>query len=144
MSAGPAPAALVPHAGSMCLLDAVVAWDGSRVACASASHRRADHPLRRDGRLAAVHLLEYAAQAAAVHGALASGAAASPVKYVGGFRECDLHVADLDGVPGDLLVEAELVVAMGEGALYRFRVSADGSPLAEGRLTVVAPGGDAP
>lgn len=145
MSVGPAPATLVPHAGDMCLLDAVLDWDGSRVTCASGSHRRVDHPLRRDGRLAGVHLLEYAAQATAVHGALAAGdGGAGPVKYVGAFRDCELRVADLDRVPGDLLVEAERIMAMGDGALYRFRIRAEGRLLAEGRLTVVAPGGGAP
>ena len=63
MISGQALVALIPHGGSMCLLEAVDSWDETRVTCRSATHRRPDHPLRRDGHLSAVHLLEYAAQA---------------------------------------------------------------------------------
>ena len=63
-------AALVPHQGDMCLLERVIAWDEQRVVVESSTHRSATNPLRRDGRLSAVHLCEYGAQAMAVHGAL--------------------------------------------------------------------------
>jgi len=32
-------AALIPHAGPMCLLDAVLAWDMTTIACVASSHR---------------------------------------------------------------------------------------------------------
>ena len=144
MTAGQALAALVPHAGSMCLLDEVISWDEARVICRSASHRRADHPLRRDGFLPAIHLLEYAAQATAVHGALvaAAGGSSAPVKYLTGAREFDLHVTSLDDIQADLHIDAERLLAMGDSALYRFHVSADGRTLATGRLTIVPPAGE--
>ena len=46
--------ACVPHAGAMCLLDAVIAVGRARTS--PASHRRhdTDHPLRRDGRVPAI------------------------------------------------------------------------------------------
>lgn len=143
MTSGQALAALVPHAGSMCLLDAVESWDETRVTCVSASHRRADHPLGRDGCLSSVHLLEYAAQASAVHGGLVSGACATPppVKYLAALRECDLRVSRIDDVAGDLRIDAERLMVMGDSVLYRFSISADGRALAEGRLTVAAPAG---
>lgn len=140
MSAGQPLAALVPHAGSMCLLDSVVSWDARRIVCRTASHRRPDHPLSREGWLGAVHLLEYAAQATAVHGTLVADAADGPVvRYLGGVRDCDLHVSRVDDVAADLHVEAERLMWMNGNALYRFRVSADGRALAEGRLSIVAP-----
>jgi predicted hotdog family 3-hydroxylacyl-ACP dehydratase len=141
MSSGPAPAALIPHADAMCLLDAVESWDETRVTCRSASHRRPDHPLRRDGQLSAVHLLEYAAQATAVHGGLAGGDGAAPVRYLAAVREWDLYVSRLDDVPGDLRIEAERLLSMGDSVVYRCRVGEGGRVLAEGRLTIAAPAG---
>lgn len=134
-------AALIPHTGSMCLLDEVASWDETRVSCRSASHRRPDHPLRREGRLASVHLLEYAAQATAVHGGLMAGvnAVPGPPKYLAAARDIDLHVASLDEVSADLCIDAERLLRLGESVLYRFQVSADGLLLAAGRLSVVAP-----
>ena len=63
-------AALIPHSGSMCLVDRVLSWGDDMIRCSSDSHHRSDHPLRRNGRLGAVHLVEYAVQAMAIHGAL--------------------------------------------------------------------------
>jgi predicted hotdog family 3-hydroxylacyl-ACP dehydratase len=61
---------LIPHSGSMCLLDGVIKWDDRSIVCVSNTHRNSTNPLRRDERLSAVHAFEYAAQAAAVHGGL--------------------------------------------------------------------------
>ncbi len=143
MTAEQALTALVPHAGSMCLLDEVTSWNETRVSCRSASHRRPDHPLRRDGFLPSIHLLEYAAQATAVHGGLLAGAGGSPApaKYLAAARDFDLHVTSLDDVQADLLIDAEHLLSMGGSVLYRFHVSADGQSLAEGRLTIVPPAG---
>ncbi|MGH8502676.1 MAG: hypothetical protein ACREVE_09435, partial [Gammaproteobacteria bacterium] len=67
--------ALIPHAGTMCLLDAVLEWDDESIHCTSETHRAADNPLRREGRLSALHAFEYGAQAVAVHGGLRARAA---------------------------------------------------------------------
>ena len=63
-------AARIPHQGSMCLLDAVLAWDSGQIHCRASSHRQPDNPLRAAARLGAACGIEYAAQAMAVHGAL--------------------------------------------------------------------------
>lgn len=142
MNALPAPADLVPQAGRMCLLDGIESWDGERLSCVSASHRRADHPLRRGETLGAIHLLEYAAQTCAVHGALAGRGEGVRVaaKYLAAARDFELHVARLDDLQADLLIDAERLLSMGDGAIYGFRVSAGDRLLAEGRLSVTAPG----
>ena len=54
----------------MCLLDEVVQWDERSIVCISNTHRDPANPLRRQGRLSAVHAFEYGAQTAAVHGGL--------------------------------------------------------------------------
>lgn len=139
----PSPAALVPHAGSMCLLDRVGSWSETSVTCFSASHRRADHPLRRGGCLPAIHLLEYAAQASAVHAGLTAGAGASAaLKYLAAARDFHLQVSTLDEVAAELCIDADQLMDLCAGQMYHFSVSAAGRLLAAGRLTVVAAASD--
>jgi predicted hotdog family 3-hydroxylacyl-ACP dehydratase len=137
------PAALVPQTGSMCLLDEVTRWDETRVTCTSASHRRCDHPLRRDGHLEALHLLEYAAQATAVHAALTAPADGdhAPARVLAAVRDFDVHLTRLDDVHADLHIDAERLIAMGDSVIYGFRVTAGDRLLAHGRLSVAAPVG---
>ena len=66
---------LVPQAGAMCLLERIVSADADSVICSTSTHRSPGTPLRRAGRLAALHLAEYGAQAMAVHGGLNGNAA---------------------------------------------------------------------
>jgi len=95
--------------------------------------------------LSAVHLLEYAAQATAVHGGLVAGPGTlpAPLKYLAGARGVELQVADLDDVHADLRIDAERLLSLGDGVLYRFHVSADRQLLASGRLSIVSPAGQA-
>ena len=65
---------LIPHQGSMCLLDEVVLWTDVAIACLSRTHLAHGNPLRRDNKLNAVGGIEYGLQAAALHGALVAGA----------------------------------------------------------------------
>lgn len=131
--------ALIPHAGDMCLLDAVLAWDADQIRCRACDHRNAAHPLRRsDGILGASHLLEYGAQAAAVHGGLlatASGATAHP-GYLVATRRLALHVARLDNLPGALEIAAQRLLGGESGWVYEFAISHAGRPLAEGQFTI--------
>ena len=78
-----------------------------------------------------------------MHGALAARAAGThaTAKLLAAARDFELHVANLDHVKTDLLIDAERLLVMGDKAMYRFRVSADDRLLAEGRLTIVPPGG---
>jgi predicted hotdog family 3-hydroxylacyl-ACP dehydratase len=65
---------LIPHAGTMCLLERVVGCDQTSIRCETRSHQNDNNPLRYKGRLSSVCGIEYAAQAMALHGALKSGA----------------------------------------------------------------------
>jgi len=130
-------AALVPQRGAMCLLDRVVSWDAAGIVCASASHRRPDNPLRARGRLHAVAGIEYAAQAVALHGALAAreGRAIGP-GVLASLREVELHAERLDLIPGELLAIAEALVVQQRHMLYAFRVEGDGRILLKGRAAI--------
>jgi len=129
-------AGLVPHAGSMCLLERVVSHGEQSIRCAAGSHRNVDHPLRRDGRLAAVHLAEYAAQAMAVHGALAAGGKPRP-GMLAALRDIHLHAGFIDAIQSELLIDATRRIVQNDGSLYEFRVHGDGQLLAEGRIAIV-------
>ena len=136
-------APLIPHAGRMCLLDGVAAWDATTIHAVSDSHALADHPLRgADGRLHAVHLAEYGAQAMAVHGALrdrAQGATAVKPGRLVSLRDVQLAVEHVDADGGRLDVHAECLFADDAGAQYAFRVEQGGRLLASGRAAVIHP-----
>lgn len=132
-------AALIPHAGRMCLLARVDAWDERRIRCAATSHTQADHPLRSASGLLASSAIEYAAQAAAVHGALnaqAAGRTAAP-GYLASARGVQLHRLRLDDLAGELAVDTEHLAGHDRQLLYAFVVRHEGKAVAEGRLAVV-------
>ncbi len=140
MLARPEIAALVPHAGAMCLLDQVLAWSADDILCAARSHLDPENPLRRAGRLAALCGLEYALQAAALHGALCC-ARSQPAGYVASLRAVTLHADRLDDpAHGELRVAATLEQAESGGMLYALCVTAEsGAPLVEGRAAIALP-----
>lgn len=134
--------ALVPHAGAMCLLESVIEWDRAGVHCRSETyHRDPAHPLRRNGSLAAVHLLEYGAQAAAVHGGLLareSDGAAGRGGVLAGLRDLLLSGEPVDTIAGPLDIRAYREMGSAQGMIYRFVVESAGKALASGRLTIMA------
>ena len=129
--------ALIPHAGAMCLLRAVLRWDADHVVCDAISHQSPTNPLRRAGRLSALCGAEYAMQAAALHGALLDGAK-PPAGRVASLRDVVLHADWLDG-PDMLIVTARLLHREVGGLLYRFNIAAEGKTLMEGRGAVSIP-----
>ena len=132
-------ARLLPHRGAMCLLNAVVSASESAIVCSATSHRSPTNPLRVGGRLQALAAIEYAAQAMAVHGGLATGvpgAAAEPGRLVA-VRDVRLYATTLDDVAEDLEIAATRVAADAAGLVYAFSVAAGGQLLVEGRATVM-------
>jgi predicted hotdog family 3-hydroxylacyl-ACP dehydratase len=123
----------------MCLLDYVEAWDSQRIQCRASSHRTADNPLRANGQLGAACGIEYAAQAMAVHGALLAPPDSTSARfgYLVSVRSTQLHVARLDNIAADLLVEATCITSNENNILYQFSISAAGCPLLDGRAAVV-------
>jgi predicted hotdog family 3-hydroxylacyl-ACP dehydratase len=130
---------LIPHQGTMCLLDTVIDWQDECIHARSESHRRADNPLRSDGLLRAVHLCEYGAQAMAVHGALlarAAGETAAP-GFLVSLRAVELKTARIDDLPGPLDVHAERLLGGGTSWQYAFRIEHAGEEIASGRAAVM-------
>lgn len=131
-------AARIPHQGSMCLLDAVVAWDASSIRCTAGSHRHVDNPLREGGCLGVAAGIEYAAQAMAVHGGLVADDGRPPRQgYLASVRGVRFHTLRLDDQDAELQIEAERVSGDARQVLYCFSVSADGRLLLDGRAAVI-------
>jgi predicted hotdog family 3-hydroxylacyl-ACP dehydratase len=132
-------ARLIPHQGAMCLNERVLEWDQTRIRLATTTHCAERNPLRHRGRLHAVHLAEYGAQAMAVHGALLAqshGAAARPGLLVS-LRAVRFHVQRIDDLPGELVIEGERLMAGEDSAQYRFEIRHQDRLLAEGRAAVI-------
>ena len=129
----------IPHAGSMCLLGSLEAWDRERIVCRASSHRDPAHPLRTASGLLSPCAIEYAAQAMALHGALIGADAGSPATpgYLASARGVRLHRLRLDDLDRDLRIEARRSAGDARQILYTFAVSHAGEPVAEGRATVV-------
>ena len=134
-------AELIPHGAAMCLLDKVVSWDAQHIVCESQSHLREDNPLREGGQLAAIALVEYAAQAAAVHAALTQNtvSAAGEVKpaYLGAIKELNLFVRYIASDVDILLVGAQCVLTSANGAIYAIEVKTKEEYLIQGKIILV-------
>jgi predicted hotdog family 3-hydroxylacyl-ACP dehydratase len=129
---------LIPHDGTMCLLDTVEQWDDTSIMCTTASHRDATNPLRRDNQMEAICGLEYAAQAMAVHvGLLEQGKDRRlTVGFLGAAKNLILHATRLDDVKGDLTVQATRLVGEVGSFIYAFRVSVERQELLDGRASI--------
>ncbi len=131
---------LIPHQGTMCLLDEVTAWSDATITCRTRSHLSPDNPLRRRGGLSVLCGIEYGLQAAALHGALLAGLP-QPAGYLAALRSVEFLVERLDDPSiGALEVSARLELHDIGGLLYGFRLrSSDGADLLTGRAAIVLP-----
>ena len=131
---------LIPHAGAMCLLDEVIAWDANSIDCRSRTHLNDTHPLRHRGRLAIVHLIEYAAQTVAVHGGLLArdhGESPLTAGRLAGLRDVEFNRDDITAIDGALEIHADRELAGTAGLIYRVTVRGDQLVLARGQLTII-------
>lgn len=132
-------AALIPHAGAMCLLDEVVSWTDTSIECRARSHRDRTNPLRCDDRLPIWSAIEYGAQAMAIHGGLlaqAAGKRAAP-GYLAAVRDVSVRGERLDTAADELSVRATRLMGDARSLLYEFAVSGDSIVLASGRAMVM-------
>lgn len=140
-------AALLPHAGAMCLLDAVLSFSDAQIACRANSHRDPANPLRHRGRLGILCGAEYAGQAMALHGALlarSAGACSPGPCYLAALRDVACHAVRLDDLPGPLVIAAEPLQSSAALATYAFVLRHAEQVLLTGRASVVRrPGGGA-
>ncbi len=115
--------ALIPHAGVMCLLDAVQTWRDDHICCLAHSHRDPANPLRDADVLPVVAGIEYAAQAMAVHGGLIGRNDGVPrIGYLAVLNDVRWQVARLDNQGETLLVEARVEQSLTDSRSYSFQL----------------------
>ena len=133
-------AKLLPHAGTARMIERVVRWDRESIVAATTRHRAVDNPLRRDGRLAAVHLAEFGAQTMAIHGGLLNEADGKPWQPALLVSVRDLAVTRdfVDDLPGEIEITARVLLATPANFQYEFAVRHDGSTIASGRVAAMA------
>jgi len=131
--------ALIPHRGTMCLLERLESWDAEAIHCTTSTHQLPDNPLRTASGLMAPNAIEYAAQAMALHGGLLMAEGEPPsAGFIASVRNVRLAVTRLDHVPGALQVRATRMSGDARQVLYEFSVTdANGAALADGRAVVV-------
>ena len=131
---------LIPHAGSMCLLEQVMAWDATSISCMTQTHRHADNPLRNAHGLPMSALIEYVAQAMAVHGCLIAKDAGTVMQagYLVALRDVSLRQGWLSDLDTALVIKAERLFVDGGNMIYNMVAPAGELPLLTGRASVVA------
>jgi len=130
---------LIPHGDSMCLLGRIVSWNERGAILATTTHGDPANPLRRHGRLHAINLCEYGAQAMAVHGGLvarAGGRRLMPGLLVS-LRDVVLSVSHVEALQGELIIEVERLQDGAAGLQYAFCATHRGETLVRGRAAVI-------
>ncbi|MFT3735874.1 MAG: 3-hydroxylacyl-ACP dehydratase [Rhodocyclaceae bacterium] len=133
-------AAHVPHAGDMCLLEAVTHWDEQGLTALTHQHRNLQMPLRSEGRLGVACGVEIAAQGMALHGALLarqSEADRPRAGFLASLRDVRFHVSRLDDIESALQISVRRLSGDDNTVLYQFNVSSNDKPLLEGRAAVM-------
>jgi predicted hotdog family 3-hydroxylacyl-ACP dehydratase len=130
---------LLPHAGTARMIERALRWDREQIVATTTRHRAVDNPLRKDGRLAAVHLAEFGAQAMAIHGGLLNredGIAPKPALLVSvrDFRSTRDFIEDL---PGELQITARVLLASAAGFQYSFEIHHADRLVASGRVAAM-------
>lgn len=133
-------AQLIPHGEAMCLLDQITDWDEHQLKATTASHCRKDNPLIENGRMDTVALVEYGAQAAAVHAALQqSGLSATRPAYLGAIKKLRLFTQYVDVSVAELQIQAQCIFNDSNGAIYDIWTCAEGDDLMTGRIVLIQP-----
>jgi len=136
---------LLPHSGTMCLIDEIVSWDKEMLVAKTMSHTELKNPLNNEGSLNSIHGVEYAAQAMALHSALIKaeeitqtetetrGYLAS-VKNTNILQEYLFEKQDDDLIP--LLIKVFVLMAGSQGFSYQFEVLKDDKVYISGKITI--------
>ncbi len=130
---------LLPHTGSMCLLNYVLDWDKENITCVSFSQSYKENPLRYKNRLPVESSVEYAAQAMGVHRALIYADNQKPaVGYLASLRNISFFTDYLDEEK-KLFVNCKYINGDQNGFIYDFFIKNSTRTLVNGRAMVVLP-----
>ena len=126
---------LIPHHGIMCLIDQVDSWDLDTLICRSHSHQNPDNPLRMNGQLSSIHLLEYGAQSIAIHGGLLRKA--KMPGFLAAIRHAEFFIDRIDNLDSEIIINTKAEVKTDTGAVYEFVITANSQTLLTSRATVI-------
>ena len=132
---------LIPHGEAMCMLDGLAHWDAEQIQCYSDQHRAASNPLRESGVLHTVCLVEFCAQAAALHGALSQEGVShrATLLYLGAVKRLQLYRHCLDASLPTLQISAHCAVRSATGSVYQIGAAAGPHRLLQGRVVLALP-----
>ncbi|SSC07334.1 3-hydroxylacyl-ACP dehydratase [bacterium endosymbiont of Bathymodiolus sp. 5 South] len=132
---------LIPHSEKMCLLDTVKQWNSDSIVCITQTHQKNDNPLRNNGSLPVSALIEYGAQAMAVHGALIAKYLTEQMQegYLAALKNVNFYQNfDINNIASPLIVKATRKFASQGNMIYEFSVASEDTDLISGRATIVA------
>ncbi len=131
---------LIPHGVEMCLLDGVVAWNECMLTAVSHSHFSSENPLLEKGQLAIVNLIEYGAQAAAIHAALnQTGLSSTRAAYIGAIKNIKFHCQTIDRAIKLLEIKVHCIASSPDGAIYAITTEGGDQPLLSGKIILAIP-----
>lgn len=131
-------ATLIPHGRGMSMISEVVAWDANTIHCRSDRLSEPENPLSENGELTAIVLIEYAAQAAAVHGALLNSALGeNRPAYIGAVKNIELFVQQANNRES-IDIHADCLMNNGAGAIYEVAIQQQ-QMLLRGKLILSQP-----
>ncbi|NOY72543.1 MAG: hypothetical protein GXP14_09235 [Gammaproteobacteria bacterium] len=131
---------LIPHGVEMCLLDGVVAWNECTLTAVSHFHFSPGNPLLEKGQLAIVNLVEYGAQAAAIHAALnQTGLSSTRPAYLGAIKSIKFHCQTIDTAIKLLEIKVHCLASSPDGAVYTITTEGGDQPLLSGKIILVTP-----
>ena len=138
---------LLPHSGTMCLLDEVVSWDAISLVAKTMSHTEDDNPLIVNGSLNSIHGVEYSAQAMASHSVLLKQQEAETKSgqyqsrgYLAGVKKIQISEQYLfDAQPENLmplLIHVSVMLSGSQGFTYQFKILKNDKNFISGIVTI--------
>lgn len=134
---------LLPHSGTMCLIDEIVSWDKEMLLAKTMSHTEIKNPLSHESSLNSIHGVEYAAQAMALHSALMKSAEKEQTEsrgYLASVKNIKILQEYLFEKQGDdltaLLIKVFVLMAGNQGFSYQFEVLKGDKVYISGKITI--------
>ncbi|MBA5249034.1 MAG: 3-hydroxylacyl-ACP dehydratase [Gammaproteobacteria bacterium] len=131
---------LIPHSGKMCLIDTVEKWDAESITCTTQTHQNHDNPLLANGILPVFALIEYGAQAMAIHGAIIAKESEEEMQagYLASLKDVNFLNTEINNITSPLTIKATRKFASQGNMIYKFLISSEGNNLISGQATVIA------
>ena len=133
---------LIPHAGNMVLLDEINHWNNDNITATVFAKPLRDNPLIEasdNNTFNSLLLIEYAAQAAAVHAALlASGLGAQRPAYIGATKNINIQKNTVEPTQ-PITIHAEMLLANSNGAIYQIDCQQNKETIINAKLILSQP-----